>query len=123
MLSYREWRGTTRHPRASSFPDRGLRGNSMSIPIKAPPTARFEDRFPPDEEINEAERAARHERTRRAAAAYEAFKAAGGERIIHRTPERLAAAVERRRQRVEALRAESRGEPGENLYRPEPDLA
>jgi len=95
----------------------------MSTGIKAPPTAGFEDRFAPDEDLTESGRAARHERTRRAAAAYEAFKAAGGERIIHRTPERLAAAVERRRQRIEALRAESRGGTGENLYRSEPDLA
>ena len=91
----------------------------MSTMIKAPPTARFENRFPPDEELTEAERAARHERTRRAAAAYAAFKAAGGECIIHRTPECIAAAVERRRQRIEALRAEPRGGSGENLYRPE----
>ena len=91
----------------------------MNTMIKAPPTARFENRFPPDEELTEAERAARRERTRRAAAAYEAFKAAGGERIIHRTPERIAAAVERRRQRIEALRVEPRGGGGENLYRPE----
>ena len=90
--------------------------------IKAPPTARFENRFPPDEALTEAERAARRERSRRAAA-YEAFKAAGGERIIHRTPERLRTAVERRRQRIEALRKEPRGDTGENLYRPEPDLA
>lgn len=95
----------------------------MSTGIKAPPTSRFEDRFPPDEELTEAECAARRERTRRSAAAYEAFKAEGGERIIHRPPERLAAAVERRRQRIEALRAESRGDTGENLYRSEPDLA
>ena len=95
----------------------------MSTTLKAPPTARFENRFPPDVEHTAAERAARHERSRRAAAAYEAFKAAGGERIIHRTPERLAAAVERRRQRIEALRAESAGDADENLYRPEPDFS
>ena len=95
----------------------------MSTGIKAPPTARFEDRFPPDEDLTKAGRAARRERTRRAATAYKAFKAAGGERIIHRNPERLAVAVERRRQRIEALRAESRGGAGENLYRSEPDLA
>lgn len=95
----------------------------MNTMIKAPPTARFENRFPPDEEFTEVERAARRERTRRAAAAYGAFKAAGGERIIHRTPERLRAAVERRRQRIEALRAESRRGTGENLYRPESDRA
>ena len=94
----------------------------MNTMIKAPPTARFENRFPPDEVLTEAERAARRERSRRAAVAYEAFKAAGGERIIHRTPERLRAAVERRRQRIEALRREPRGDTGENLYRPEPDL-
>lgn len=95
----------------------------MNATIKAPPTVRFENRFPPDEELTEAERTARQERTRRAAAAYAAFKAAGGERIIHRTPERLRAAVERRRQRIEALRVERRGGGGENLYRPESDLA
>ena len=91
--------------------------------IKAPPTARFESRFPPEEELTEGERAARRERTRRAAAAYAAFKAAGGERIIHRTPERIAAAVERRGQRLEALRAEPSGTGGENLYRPESSRA
>ena len=90
--------------------------------IKAPPTARFENRFPPDEELTEAERAARRERSRRAAAAYEAFKAAGGERIIHRTPERIAAALERRRRRIEALRTEPRGGTGESLFRPESGL-
>ena len=95
----------------------------MNTMIKAPPTARFENQFPPDEEFTDAERAARRERSRRAAAAYEAFKAAGGERIIHRTPERIAAAVERRRQRLDALRAESRGAGGENLYRPESGCA
>ena len=62
----------------------------MTTVIKTPPTARFENRFPPDEELTETERAARRERTHRAAAAYEAFKATGGERIIHRTPERIA---------------------------------
>ena len=91
----------------------------MNTMIKVPPTARFENRFPPDEELTEADRAARRERTRRAAVAYEAFKAAGGERIVHRSPERVAAAVERQRQRIEALRAEPRGGGGENLYRPE----
>ena len=55
--------------------------------------------------------------------AYKAFKAAGGERIIHRTPERLAATVERYRQRIEALRAEPRGGTGENLYGPESDAS
>ena len=94
----------------------------MSTMIKAPPTARFEHRFPSDEELTEAGQAARRERTRRAAAAYATFKAAGGERIIHRTPEGLRAAVERRRQRIEALRTEPRGGEGENLYRPESDL-
>ena len=94
----------------------------MDTPIKAPPTARFENRFPCDEELTEAEREARRERTRRAAAAYASFKAADGERIVHRTPERLRAAVERRRQRIEALRAEPKGGAGENLYRPESDL-
>ena len=93
----------------------------MNTMIKAPPTARFENRFPSDEALTEAERAARRERSRRAA--YEAFKAVGGERIIHRTPERLRATVERRRQRIEALRREPRGDTGENLYRPEPSLA
>ena len=95
----------------------------MNVTIKAPPTVRFENRFPPDEELTEAERTARRERTRRAAAAYAAFKTAGGERIIHRTPDGLRAAVERRRQRIEALWAEPRGGGGENLYRPESDLA
>ena len=82
---------------------------AMNTMIKAPPTARFENRFPPDEEFTEVGRAARRERTRRAAAAYAAFKAAGGERIVHRTPERLRAAVERRRQRIEAFAG---GAPG-----------
>ena len=36
----------------------------MSTGIKAPPTARFEDRFPPDEDLTEAERSARRERRR-----------------------------------------------------------
>ena len=94
----------------------------MNTLLKAAPTARFENRFPLDEELTEAEREARRERTRRAAAAYASFKAAGGERIIHRTPERLRAAVERRHQRIEALRTEPRGGAGENLYRPESDL-
>ena len=95
----------------------------MNTTLKAPPTTRFENRFPPDVELTAAERAARRERSRRAAAAYDAFKAAGGERIIHRTPEFLAAAVKRRRQRIEALRAESGGDGYENLYRPEPDFS
>ena len=94
----------------------------MNTLIKAPPTARFENRFPFDEELTEAEREARRERTRRAAAAYASFKAAGGERIIHRTPERLRAAAERRHRRIEALRTEPKGGAGENLYRPESNL-
>ena len=97
--------------------------NNPPAMLKASPTARFENRFPPDEELTEAEQAARRERTRRAAAAYKEFKAAGGERIVHRTPEMIRAAVERRRQRIEALRAETPEEASANLYRPEPDLS
>ena len=94
----------------------------MNTTLKASPTARFENRFPPDEELNDGGWDARRERTRRAAAADEAFRAAGDERIIHRTPERLATAIARSQQRLEALRRESEEETGENLYRPEPDL-
>lgn len=87
--------------------------------LKPPPTVRFADRFPPDEALSEADKTARRERTRRAAAEYRELKAAGVERIIHRTPEDIRAAVERRRQRMEALRAECKEEADANLYRPE----
>ena len=94
----------------------------MNTTLKAPPTVRFENRFPADEELTEGERSTRRERTRRAAAVDEAFRASGGERVIHRTPERLAAASARSRQRLEALRAESKEDTSENLYRPEPNF-
>lgn len=80
-----------------------------------PPPVPFKDRFPPDEELTEAEQAAKHERSERAAAAYRALKAEGKERIVHRDPATIAKAIERRQQRIEALRAASLTHKHENV--------
>ena len=89
----------------------------MTTVIKTPPTARFENRFPPDEELTETERAARRERTHRAAAAYDCVQ--GDRRGAHHPPHdprRIAAAVERQRSTASKHCGRSPGEEEVRTY-------
>ena len=68
--------------------------------IASPPTARFEDRYPPDRYLTEAEQTARRERNGRTATACEAFTPTICRRCSKKKPMRHDKATILRRDRI-----------------------